>query len=234
MGLTLETHAPPIIQVHGGPSPKVQLDVPELQLTFSVDIDGESTVWAVVVVHLGIGLTRDANDTLIFDVTPVIDVVEAPLFRLREDTVSGPLTALFDFCLLLTRNDDDADSPLGDLFDLGGMGTMNPGLQVENFVMRADGPDGGYLSFAVDLGIQLLPDESPDLEIIQTEISPINGRTYHVLEPSSWSDAEAMARTLGGHLATIRSRADNRWILRTFGNAGRQNRDLWIGLRCTT
>ena len=58
------------------------------------------------------------------------------------------------------------------------------------------------------------------------KVSPINGRSYHVLEHSSWSDGEAMARVLGGHLATTPSRVDNRWILRIFGSAGHQNRDL--------
>ena len=158
---------------------------------------------------------------------------EAPLSAERRYGVRPPHRIFGLLPSLLTRNDDDADSPLGDLFDRGGMGTMNPGLQVENFVMRADGPDGGYLSFAVDLGIQLLPDESPDLEIIQTEISPINGRTYHVLEPHlgpmqrPWREpSEATWQPC--------SRADNRWILRTFGNAGRQNRDLDRTARCTT
>ena len=220
IGLMLETHAPPLIQATAGAEPKVQIDVPELQLTFSVEIDGVSRVWAVVVVHLGIGLTRDADDQLLFDVSTVIDVVDAPLFPLSEENVAGPLTALFGLLPgLVTSGGSEEGGLLGGLVNLGGMDTMNPGLRVENFSMRIGGQDGGYLNFGLDLGVQLVPEDAPELAIIQTEVSPINGRTYHLLEPSSWSDAEAMARTLGGHLATIRSREENRWVLRTLGRS---------------
>ncbi|MDP6850067.1 MAG: lectin-like protein [Planctomycetota bacterium] len=70
----------------------------------------------------------------------------------------------------------------------------------------------------------------PPPAVIGTVVSPINGHTYHLLEASSWTDAEAAAVAMGGHLATVRSQAENDWIERTFGYWAIQNRDIWLGL----
>jgi len=48
--------------------------------------------------------------------------------------------------------------------------------------------------------------------------SPINGLWYGVdYTPRSWTDSEALAVSLGGHLATIRSQAEQDWIEQKFG-----------------
>lgn len=39
--------------------------------------------------------------------------------------------------------------------------------------------------------------------VILTEVSPINGHTYHMLSQSNGTDAEADAATLGGHLVAV-------------------------------
>jgi len=44
----------------------------------------------------------------------------------------------------------------------------------------------------------------------------------------SWTDAEAYAVSVGGHLATITSAAENTWIFDTFNSGAADN--LWIGL----
>jgi hypothetical protein len=229
VGLILEMGAAPIVQAFGGAQKKVQIDAPEMQLTFSYDDNGVRVVWAVVVVHLGVGLTRDAEGVLQFDIQSVIDVVDAPIFPLIDEEMSGALSGLFGLLPSLVAGGGEGGL-LGGLGQLGDLGSVNPGVAVEDFQMRVGGDNGGYLDFGLELIVQLVPLEAPDLAIIQTEISPINGRTYHLLEVSNWSDAEAFARSLGGHLATIRSRDEDRWILRTFGEKDRQNRDLWIGL----
>lgn len=57
------------------------------------------------------------------------------------------------------------------------------------------------------------------------------GRIYYLLAASTWRDAEAQAVKLGGHLATVRSKAEQDWIVNTFyGWGGDTNRSLWIGL----
>ncbi len=70
--------------------------------------------------------------------------------------------------------------------------------------------------------------------IVTTVVSPINGHTYHLLTPSTWTEAEAEARSLGGHLATVRSAEEDEWIWNTFGDPTWQWPDplrmLWIGL----
>lgn len=56
--------------------------------------------------------------------------------------------------------------------------------------------------------------------------SPVNGNWYRLLAPQSWVDAEAQAQSWGGHLTTIRSQAENDWLLSTFVT----DDDLpWIG-----
>ena len=240
IGLVLETKAPPLVQAFGGANKKVQIDVPEMQLTFSYPSAEGQVVWAVIVVHVGIHLTRDAEDKLAFEITSAIDLVDAPAFPLVEEDVASALGGLFAIIPGLIASAGDAEGEgegggiLGGLGNLGGLGSANPGVVVDDFQMRIGGDDGGYLNFGLELGVKLVPDEAPALAIIQTEVSPINGRTYHLLEPSSWSDAEAAARALGGHLATIRNRDEDRWILDTFGEMDRENRDLWIGLNDAT
>jgi len=65
-------------------------------------------------------------------------------------------------------------------------------------------------------------------------INPNNGHHYSLLSPSSWTASEAEAVTLGGHLATVRSAAENQWIIDTFSQWLIDNRGglgyVWIGL----
>jgi hypothetical protein len=58
-------------------------------------------------------------------------------------------------------------------------------------------------------------------------VNPANGHAYYLLAKSTWSDAEAQAVRLGGHLATIRSAQEDQWIFSTFEPYGGA---LWIGL----
>lgn len=61
--------------------------------------------------------------------------------------------------------------------------------------------------------------------VLDTATNPANGHTYYLLSNSTWADAESAAIGLGGHLATIRSLAENNWIWNRWGT----NRTLWIG-----
>ncbi len=60
--------------------------------------------------------------------------------------------------------------------------------------------------------------------------NPSNGHTYYLLDSAAWTDAEAQAVALGGHLATVRSAAENQWIVNQFAGGSTANRRLWIGL----
>lgn len=53
---------------------------------------------------------------------------------------------------------------------------------------------------------------------------------YYLTTQSNWTDAEALAISLGGHLVTVNDAAENQWILDTFGTFDGRNRQLWIGL----
>lgn len=61
------------------------------------------------------------------------------------------------------------------------------------------------------------------------EVNPANGHIYHILEESNWTDAEAAAVAMGGHLVTLNDQAENDWVYNTFGYWNNQSRDLWIG-----
>lgn len=60
--------------------------------------------------------------------------------------------------------------------------------------------------------------------------NPANGHQYYLLTAQNWSAAEAEAKSLGGHLATINDAAENAWIFSTFASFGSVNRILLIGL----
>src|SRR6266853_2638017 len=51
-------------------------------------------------------------------------------------------------------------------------------------------------------------------------LNPVNGHSYYLLPKSTWSNAEAQAVRLGGHLATIRNAAEDHWVYSTFGSYG--------------
>ncbi|MFN7140128.1 MAG: protein kinase domain-containing protein [Limisphaerales bacterium] len=85
------------------------------------------------------------------------------------------------------------------------------------------------------------PAEAAAPEIIQPPVShpkalsppiinPHNGHTYILLTNAIWIESEAIANSLGGHLATIRSQAEQEWVFTTFSRYAGVNRMLWIGL----
>lgn len=66
-------------------------------------------------------------------------------------------------------------------------------------------------------------------EILATAVNPANGRTYHMLEPSSWSEARTAALQLGGDLVTVNDHDENEWLMGAFGSFEGENRSLWLG-----
>lgn len=56
------------------------------------------------------------------------------------------------------------------------------------------------------------------------------GHNYILLSADTWTASEAAAVTLGGHLVTINSAAENDFVFNTFTTNGTLNRNLWIGL----
>jgi len=58
--------------------------------------------------------------------------------------------------------------------------------------------------------------------------NPSNGHWYMGMGLKTWADAEQMAVSLGGHLPTVRSSAENDWLRDNF--AAVTNAGVWIGL----
>ena len=65
--------------------------------------------------------------------------------------------------------------------------------------------------------------------ILATATNPANGHVYHLLDYSSWSEAEMAAIQLGGHLVTVNDQAEHDWIAANFHNFGGVDIDLWMG-----
>jgi len=63
--------------------------------------------------------------------------------------------------------------------------------------------------------------------------NPATTHSYFLLTSSSWTDAEASAVSMGGHLVTVNDAAENDWLLATFSNFGGEPRALWTGLTDT-
>ncbi len=59
-----------------------------------------------------------------------------------------------------------------------------------------------------------------------------SGHDYYLLAQSTWTDAEAQAASMNGHLATVNNAAENAFIVDTFGPTvdGYSRASLWIGL----
>jgi len=64
-------------------------------------------------------------------------------------------------------------------------------------------------------------------------VNPANGHRYYLLEQDTWTNSEAVAQTLGGHLVTINDAAENDWVFDTFADFDDIDRNLWIGLNDT-
>jgi len=57
--------------------------------------------------------------------------------------------------------------------------------------------------------------------------NPKNGHYYSLTKSTTWTDAQAEAKGLGGDLITINNPDEQQWILNTFGTTG----NYWIGLK---
>jgi hypothetical protein len=63
---------------------------------------------------------------------------------------------------------------------------------------------------------------------------PVSGLRYQLLSNGNWTDSEAAAEALGGHLATIANAEQQNFVASTFGSFSGIQRILWIGLNDPT
>ena len=57
------------------------------------------------------------------------------------------------------------------------------------------------------------------------QYNPATGHFYEQVDPMTWADAEAYAVSVGGHLVTINSQAEEGWLTSVF-----TQRFLWMGM----
>jgi len=95
------------------------------------------------------------------------------------------------------------------------------------FLYVRTGSAGGYYGLKMDW-IRVKSD-SEEVGIV----SPVYGRRYQVIQCGNWIQCSASAIARGAQLATVRSQAENEWILRnkTSRFAMNEHQSMWIGLR---
>src|SRR5688572_14831592 len=63
-------------------------------------------------------------------------------------------------------------------------------------------------------------------EVLLTVNNPATGHTYHLLERTTWDDAEAKSIALGGHLVVVNDQPEQDFLWNTFGPL---SGIFWIG-----
>jgi hypothetical protein len=87
---------------------------------------------------------------------------------------------------------------------------------------------GSYAATATGTGtFSIMP--TTQLSVLDTQVNPANGHTYHLLTPGTWTAAENTAIAMGAHLTTVQDFAENEWIRSTWQNYQGTPHDLWIG-----
>lgn len=61
-------------------------------------------------------------------------------------------------------------------------------------------------------------------------LNPDNGHSYYLTTPTTWTQAEAFAAIMGGHLATVRNAKEDSWIYTTFIHNPGVTDTLWVGI----
>jgi hypothetical protein len=61
-------------------------------------------------------------------------------------------------------------------------------------------------------------------------VNPANGHSYFLISQGTWSDSEAYAQTLGGHLASINDANENAWVYANM-DTGDSVRNAWLGIK---
>ena len=144
-----------------------------------------------------------ANNTVTLDWNAVSG---ATIYTLYWDNVSGIDSS--DTAITSTTNDNYTHS------------NMDNGSTYYYKVAAVNSSGTGTLS---SVASALL---SADIQGSQTN----EGHTYALTSSTmSWDSAATAAAAVGGHLATLNTKAENTWLYDKFYNYGGTKRDLWIG-----
>lgn len=68
-------------------------------------------------------------------------------------------------------------------------------------------------------------------QAVDWTVNPANGHRYAIVQGDTWTAAETLAISIGGHLVTIRSQAENNWVFNwTLSITDSSVYRAWIGL----
>ena len=94
---------------------------------------------------------------------------------------------------------------------------------------------GQSLHFMMNDGLSFFEDNSGSLTVTYTcsetpqpawTPNPANGHQYAAVDCGTWTQCEAQAVALGGHLVSVNDAAENAWLVSTFT----PDKNYWIGL----
>jgi hypothetical protein len=129
--------------------------------------------------------------------------------------VAPPKGACVDSSAILACNDDSCG--------LRSQATF-PAADGETYVIRIGSYGTKASQGSTGNGIMLI-----ESGVLADVTDPATEQRYLLAETGSWTDAEATAQLLGGHLASIQSQAENDFIQENFGFFDGVDRRLWIG-----
>ena len=153
----------------------------------------------------------------------------------RRRSTARPDSPLFAEALEARRLLSVAANHAPDVTVLAVGGTPAEGQAVSLHAEFSDPDAGDAIQVDVDWGDGTLTHALPidpsrfAIPVQPGFFNPANGHAYYLVGPSSWDDAEAVAQTMGGHLATVNDAAEDAWLWQTFGHNDAGN-ILWIGL----
>ena len=167
----------------------------------AMDLTGASTVWAHCVQHVSFASHRDHHYV-------AVSLDSGVTFVDLVDDLAG-----------------DGESGLS--ADLGAYAGMN-GVHLAYRYLGDWDTEWRLDNIAVT--DSSTPPPAPTPGILDTQVNPATGNVYHLLESSTWTAAEAVAVSMGGHLVTVDDQAENDWLKNTFGLFNGLQTDLWLGL----
>ncbi len=186
---------------------------------------GTNTVTLMVSGPLGASTNRRIASVVVTNLPPVITVQPRARTNVVGSSLMFSVTATGTPPLTLQWREDThpISAATNRTFVLVGLQPSDAGAY--NVTVS----NGGGVAVSSNAMLQVRPRVLPGV-LAGPVANAANGLLYWLLGQSTWVEAEAAAQALGGHLATLRSAAEQDWVYTNFSYWGGVSRHLSIGL----